>query len=433
MSYSRSVLVLALVLGLLLTSSASSAGTRDVTIERLVSVGDDIEDFGVVDEILWEAVNNSGEWTVLINRNLGNGGEEDGLLRNGVLFLQERTEIEQPPGAILEGLTAFDMNDTGQLSIHLYLDGTLGEDDNSGIYLDDQLVIQEGAVSTAEGFSPGTVYRGFFTAYALDDGRLVAVGSVDDPAIPSDVDRAVVLLTPGAQGAPAHEEVLVKQSQVLAGQSEELIEIGFEFGSFDVNDTGQIGFVAELDGDQAVNMAIYVDQTIVAQEGAPSPAPGRNWLSFSKPYTSLTESGEVRINNSGSWAADAFLDGDLETDYVIVRDGEIVVQEGDILPGTAPYPVTSFGSRAPIDLDDSGRVLWYGEWEDDQQETQEALFLDREILVQAGVTLVGDETVTSLVGGSDAFAMSDDGSYIVFQAGLSESGSSALSLHFVVP
>src|SRR5690606_40348445 len=52
--------------------------------------------------------------------------------------------------------------------------------------------------------------------------------------------------------------------------------------------------------------ALYLDNTLLAQEGSPSPVSGRNWRSLG--------SAVVALNDAGQWAMRAQLDGDTSSD-----------------------------------------------------------------------------------------------------------------------
>ncbi|MCH7701579.1 MAG: hypothetical protein IID37_07810 [Planctomycetes bacterium] len=69
---------------------------------------------------------------------------------------------------------------------------------------------------------------------------------------------------------------------------------------------------------------------------------------------------------------------------MLVKNGETFRQEGDTLDAIGGASVfTSFGS-GPLEISDSGDVLWYGDWDDANTDIDTGLFLNEELLVQEG-------------------------------------------------
>ncbi len=162
-------------------------------------------------------------------------------------------------------------------------------------------------------------------------------------------------------------------------------------------------FVAEIpDGD-----AVYLFDgllTELAKEGDPSPVAGRNWQTLG--------TSSVALNNSGSYAVLGQLEGDTNSNALIIRDGQKLIQEGDSLSSIAPFNLTQvFG---PVFLSDGGDVLWYGQWDDPDTSQDTGLFLNDQLLVQEGVSLDSDGfPVRRLYPNDNGYAMSDNGAYVL--------------------
>src|SRR5690606_12669669 len=242
-----------------------------------------------------------------------------------------------------------------------------GTSDDSGVYYDTTLVIQEGDVATAPAFSAGTPYIGFFETKFNDTDQILIMASVDDPEIASTVDRALVIVDYDPATGAALQRVVAMEGDILPGQTERVDD--FETGphDFDFNAAGQTLFIADLAGSTDFDGALYLDNTLLAQEGSPSPVSGRNWRSLG--------SAVVALNDAGQWAMRAQLDGDTSSGIVIVRGSDIIAQEGALVPGGGGDPFTSFGT-GPIGIDNSGAVYWYGSWP-----SGEAIFMDDQPLI----------------------------------------------------
>jgi hypothetical protein len=123
------------------------------------------------------------------------------------------------------------------------------------------------------------------------------------------------------------------------------------------------------------------------------------------------------LNNNFEYVFSGSLQGDSTSNLLIVKNGAKFRQEGDSVPGLPAFKFTSFGS-GPIDLADTGDVLWYGDWDDAATDFDTGLFLNDELIVQEGVTTIGGVIVDSLSGVQDGYFISDDGRFIIFEATL---------------
>ena len=395
----------ALTLAACLLGPALPIGAQ--TIVPLVVEGDVVVGVGAVTRIDNLAINDLGEWIVEVDTDHANADADGALIRGGALWVREGDPLGAPAGAPVGSFDSIILTTAGEVSQNLFLDGTAGSFDDSGVYYNAALVIQESAVSTAAGFTAGTPYIGFFETRLNDANQILIVASVDDPAIPSTVDRGLVIAQVTSAGALVSETLLYKEGDALPGQTDTVVD--FETGAHEIalNDAGQVLFGAQITGDPARDHVIYVDGTLIAQEGDPSPVVGRSWSSLSSPELDLEEHGDYAFSGS--------LDGDPASNLLIVRAGQKLIQEGDSLPGMSGYAFTSFGS-GPIDIADTGDVLWYGDWDDPNLDVDTGLFLNHTLVVQEGVTQVGGVLIDTLRGVQDGYALSDNGLYMVFEA-----------------
>ena len=393
----RTASPLVLVIGLALPVTAQTA---------LVEEGDAIAGVGNVTAIWTLAVNDAGDWLVEVDTDNANTDIDFALLQNGSLLLQEGQALPAPAGATLDSFDAITLNNAGQSGWNFFLDGTTGTSDDSGIYMGTQLLIQEGDLSTASGFSAGTAYIGFFETKIDDTGRILVMASVDDPGIASTVDRALVVLTDDGSDALV-ETLFAAEGDLLPGQVETVAD--FETGphNFALNDLGDVMFIADLNGNTATDHAVYVNDDLKAQEGSASPVGGRNW--------SVLSGAEVDLNDACEWVISGSLDGAAATNLLIEKNGAKFRQEGDSLAAISPFLLTSFGS-GPVLIANSSEVLWYGDWDDPDTDVDTGLFVDDTLLVQEGVTTVGGVVIDTLRGIQDGYAISPNGRYVVFEA-----------------
>ncbi len=395
---------------LFVTASSIAAAARSQTITPLVLEGDLVGGVGAVTTIDNLTIANGTQWIVEADTDNANTDADGCLIKNGVLFLREGQSLATPVGATLDSFDALTLNANGNSGWNFFLANTGGINDDSGIYFDATLVIQEGTLSTASGFSPNTPYIGFFETKFNASNQILVLASIDDPGIATTVDRALVVVQVNGTGGLISETVLAKEGDFLSGQSVDVADFGTGPHAFDFNASGDVLFIADLNGAAATDGAIYLNNVLLAQEGSPSPVAGRNWLS-------LSTSQRVALNDNGDTVHTGQLDGSTSDDLVIIKNGALFRQEGQSLPAFAPFLLTGFGS-GPLDIDANGNVLWFGDWDDPNTAQDTGLFLNDTLLVQEGVTQINGQTLMSLSGVQDGYAISDDGTTIVFEGQL---------------
>lgn len=387
-------------------------------VETLVLEGDTVSGVGQVSRVDNLAVDDTGAWFVEADTDHADSDADSVLLDPAGLFLREGQALTAPSGSTLDSFDSVTRNVAGQGGFNFFLDGTSGFGDDSGVYVDDSLIIQESDTVDSSKVSAGTPYIGFFDVKINDAEQLFLMASIDDPAIDSSVDRALVVVQT-SNGAYVSTDLRWKEGDILPGQTEAIED--FETGPHDsaIDENGSLLFVADLEGDSSLDGAVYLDSTELAQEGDPSPVAGRNWSSLGGT--------EVDLSADGGHVYTGTLDGDTATNTLIVRNGAKLVQEGDVLPGTNGFGLTSFGS-GPVRIDASGNVLWYGDWSDPDTDVDTGLFLNHTLLVQEGVTTVGGVVIDSLSGVQDGFDLSPSGGFVVFEATLENGRNGAFLL-----
>ncbi|MEM6675612.1 MAG: hypothetical protein AAF726_22365 [Planctomycetota bacterium] len=387
---------------LLLAPSAASQ-----TLSIVVSEDDVIPGVGEISRIDGVSIASDGTAFIEVDTDNPDTAADSVLLRNGVLFLREDQALPLPPGARLGSFDGISAGPGGTVAMNLFLDGTTGTSDNSGIYFGDTLVLQEGTASNAAAFAPGTDYIGFFDAQFGAPDEILVVASVDDPTITSSVDRALVVLTIDGAGNLLGESVVALEGEILPGQTEPIAD--FETGAeeSDINASGQVIYGVDLAGDTATDRALYLDGTLLAQEGSPSPIPGRNWGSL----TSV----EVDLNDAGDYVFRSDVDGDTADDDVIVRNGAVFRRAGETLPDIAPFVLEDFGSSIGVWLTASGDVIWFGEWSDPDSTRDEGIFFNDRLVLQKGVTTIGGSLVVDITDITEQVHVAPDGSRMLVE------------------
>lgn len=381
------------------------------TFTVLVKDGDAIGGLGNLTAIDGLSVNSNGSWLVELNTD-GPLDFDQVVVRDGSVLLSEGVAVGGGP-ATVSSFGPGVLGDGGDVVWNLFLDNTGSGSSDSGIFSGADLVLQEGTFSGAAGFSPGTPYIGFFGARANGLGDGLVLASVDDPSIPSTVDRALVAFDVGPGGTLLGETVIVKEGDAPASLGGDSIT-DFETGphAWDWNDLGTVLYVADLTGASATNAALMLDTAVVAREGSPSPLAGRNY--------ELLTSRPCSLNASGSILFRANLDGDSASDEVLILDGAVVAQEGDLVAGAfGSFALENFGTSSPVLLSDAGDVCTYVNWADPDTTRDAGILYNGQLLVQEGATLVGGLLVEDLGGGvQETLSMSRDGRFVLFECKL---------------
>jgi len=386
------------------TLLATPAFAQTWDVAPLVVEGDPIAG-GLVNTIRNLAINDSLDWRVEAQLQVGPSFQTVIVSPLGVVAAQDQA-LGQPFGATIAAFDALTLDAAGNSAVNYALNNTLSSDDNSGIFYNLGLVIQESDVSTAAGLTPGSPYTSFLETKLGDNGDILMIATVNDPALPG-VDPQVLMrltLTPG--GDLATETVEYKVGDTLPGTTATITAFRPGPHNFDMNDSGVVMFACDTNLASGADGFILLNDAVIAQEGQPSPLPGRNWQSVA--FTELT------LNNAGGYAYNGTLDGPSASNILLVKNGAPFRLEGDPVPGLPSFNLTSFGN-GPLDLADTGELLWYGDW-DAPTAFDTGLFVDDQLIVQEGISTVGGVVIDTLLGAVDSYFISDDGAFVIFEA-----------------
>ena len=379
-------------------------------VSPLVMEGDNVPGVGNVTTIdkLW--INASGDHLVKVTTDNPSAGADEAILKNGVLYLFENQAVTSPAGASLNEFDAMCINSNGDSAYNVTLSGTGSTATDAGVYWNDKLVLQKGDFSTANVFSLQTPYIAFDEVRCNDNNQILLIGAVDDGAVTGTSEAVIMRLDLDANGNLLSDNPI----RIAGDPSGTSLSPATLFGTnpirYDFNNAGQALYqVYMATGSGANDVAVMLDNVVIAEEAAPSPIAGRNWNALSAPGMGL--------NNNGDWVLKGFLDGSNADNGIIIKNDVKVVQKGDVLAATGGFLLQNFG-QAGVEIADSGDVLWYGDWDDTNTNQDTGLFLNLDLLVQEGVTTVGTATVKKLNSGAQGFHIADSGNFVIFEAEL---------------
>jgi hypothetical protein len=385
-----------------LLSLSAPIAEVELFIERLQLEGEAVAGVGNLVRLDALALDPDGNWYAEWDTDVPDLSVDSVLLRNGALILREGQALSSPTGATLGAFDSIRPNGSGQVAYNFFLDG-LPAGFDSGCYLDDQLLIQEGDPAPA-GFGASATWAGFFETRLNDAGHYLVVGTVDDPSVGPTAQGAIARFDLDANGAIVGS-TLVARSGDSTPFGATVTSIGGGPHEMAMNAFGSVIWAGDTDAAISNDRFVAIDAVPIAIEGSPSPATGRNWLSLSSP--------EVDLNAAGQWVVSGQLDGDSASNALIAVDGAVFRQKGDEPPGLSGVQITSFGS-GPVLISERGEVLWYAQWNDPNPARDAGLFLDDRLLVREGDTIDG-KVVDTVRGVSEGYTMNDDGSRILVE------------------
>ena len=400
------------------------------TLSVLVRTGDVIAGFGTVTGIDDITVNNQGDWLVEVRYTPAAGGTQFLILKNGSVLVAAGDPVPPAPSVVSSTSNLFKaLNNHGNTAFRLALSG--GPSPN-GMYYNLTPFVLNGQIASAPQFSPNTPYIGFFRARLDDAERLFLVGTVDDPAIATSVDRALVWFEPNGMGGWT-EDVLAKEGDVLHGMvsGESAAEFGTNYYSFKIDNFRNALYTVDIaGGSTAVNGAIYYNQNLLVRKGDASPIAGSS-------YSDIGSSTRADMNNFEDYIFRANL-SNLPTGENIaiisnrIPDGafKIFVRQTDTAPGLSET-VTSFGTGPSARINDAGEIIWFALLSGDSL-TDQALFANDLLLLRKGVTMVGSDLITTIGGTTPTggitrgFTSSQNGRYILTRCVLNGTSQAAV-------
>lgn len=403
-----------------LAASAALASAQ-TSFEILTQEGKSVTDVGTITRVSNVVINNAGTHVIEVDTDNPDTDIDVALLRDGDLFLREGQSIP-PAGALLDSFDDFSLNDSGSYAANFFLDGTGSTSNDSGLYYNGSLVIQEGEAANLPGVPAADPWVGFFGVKLNDAAspQVLVNGNTS-----SAVNSTLAIYTLDASGVIQSGELIAYEGATLSGLSDPVQGLETSANEFALNDAGQVLFAGDTTGDTASDSFVYLTGTgVLAQEGTPSIVSGRDWNTLSSP--------ELDLNNSGEYVFVGRLAGDTASDYIIVRNGAKFVQEGDAVPDLPGLVFNNLAS-AQVQIDDFGNVLFVGGISSGSTSTDRGLFYNDTLLLQEGVSMIDGQLVTTINTLADTLFMSDNGQYAIIDVVLDGSLDTAVLIHLPIP
>ncbi|MEM7807296.1 MAG: PEP-CTERM sorting domain-containing protein [Planctomycetota bacterium] len=379
------------------TALPAAAQTFDIVLEE----GDTVPGIGVITRVDGVATNNLGDILIEVDTDGADTTKDGALLLNGSVFLGESESLAAPVGAGAGSFDDFQLTNDGRVAQNLFLDGTTGSGDDSGLYFDKTLLIQESEAITASGPLNGSTVAGFFGTQVNDGPVLLSRISLDGPG--SSIISSLITF----DIATGDQVVLAAEGQTLPGLGGELIlDIESDADEYDYNNSGTAIFGLDLEGDSSTDGVVYLTGTgVLAREGDVSPVGGFTWDGLA--------SSEVALGDGGDFAFTGNFDtGATNDDSGVFLNGSLFAREGDVAPGTGGRLYTNL-AFARLEIDQAGNLLWVASIDGDSA-TNRVLYLNDEILLQEG-DLIDGKVITQLSTSDQTLSLSDDGRFALVE------------------
>lgn len=159
---------------------------------------------------------------------------------------------------------------------------------------------------------------------------------------------------------------------------------------------------------------------ILLAVGTPSPLPGR-------PYSHLFD---FDNNDFGGYAAAVHVEGDPATDALLIRNGAVLAQEGQLLPSLSPaVPAPVLEGIGQVRLANSGDVYWFAVGAGGG--LADALVLrNQETVLQAGVSRIDGNLLLEFDEAADRLEVSPSGRFLIARVRLENTGKALVTADF---
>ena len=383
-SSSRSALALVLL--------AAPAWSQKIT--KLIESYDKVGTSRVVS--FWNPiVNDAGDWGARIILSPSSAA----IVFNGAAVLFEGDPLLAPPGRIryLHSLTGAG----GGLAAHVRLDGLQSPLPPApfAILRNRVPVLIQGLPFDATGLPSGTICRELGGMGSNGGNTLVSY-------VRTDLGEALVRFGFGPQGPATSATVDLATGQALSDGSR-VSSIVLNGLSVPAPVNGRGDWMWWVIGDDGRERLVTRDRILV-RSGDPSPVPGRTFVAaHPNPPIALAHA----FNDFGGYAFVRRISGDLASDSLLVKNGEKLAQEGDVLPALAPEVLTDLEPTS-VCMSNSGHVYWVAHTNGPTYHNLN-LMRDLEPILRVGEARVENDLVTSL----DPFSVriSPSGRYVALR------------------
>lgn len=404
------------LLGLIAAGSLASLAAAQ-TPQLLVQDGSTIIGMGSLTQILYVQVLDSGTWVAQVDTNFSDTTRDGALLRSGFVTLREGSPLFSPANTTLDDWDSTNMSQTGHLAMAMR--ASVSGSSREALYWNTVPIALLNTVLTSPLVGSGTTWQTFDICKINSNNEVYVIGDVANPNVAGAREATLCKFTMDAVGNILATEVLYTKGQFIDVLETTVNDLPTTENALAVNDRGD--FLTLVSGTGAVNAFLINGTTIVAQEGTPSPVPGRNW----RPNGGLVNQPRLSINQKGEYLFAGALEGSGGT-YLIVKNGEKFAQAGDVYPSFSTGALIN-GTASGLYLSNRGDVFWRA---DSANNNDDAYLRNFTPIIQANSTVFNGDLVTAVEQTDTAYSVSPNGRFFAGRVDLQAAGEAVLFVDF---
>ena len=315
------------------------------------------------------------------------------------------------PDALIDDLGAFALDGSGQLVLSMELSDPALPSLNEGLYRINDVPLTNGDAIAHTSLSPGSSWLQFSSLVKTSpSGRILLSGTVSDAAIPGFADEVLASFELDGNGDVQDLEIFAVESGPvpnLPGFVVRQAGLPNRQTDADINDAGDVLWTVRMQSPGVTSeRALFLNDELLIQQRQPSPIPSQNWGGIFGP---------MDLNEQGDWLVQAQI-GSGPQNGVLVLNGNVIVREGDGVPGTATT-IFRFASQTPVGLTADARPVYQVELFGGGT----AILVGDEIVARTGETQLGGLLLEEIRDARDTLSLSANGRFLAFR-GLLEFG-----------
>jgi hypothetical protein len=264
------------------------------------------------------------------------------------------------------------------------------------------------------GLPSTTICSGIGSAAANGRGTVLAYVELDgNPA-----DVAILRFDFDDSGAPLARTLALRAGQALPDGS---VFTGAGARIAVDEDGNGLTRIEALDGIDRLVRITPTGTQVILRANTPSPVPGHTLREIQRHYDQ---------NGLGGLATGVVLDGALDENVVLLKNGQPLFREGELVPSLSPgVPPRRLANLGLVRLSNSGNVYWQA-LINTEAPSRGSFMRDRQPILQAGVSLVDGELVTGFAYASDNFDISPSGRFWIGRVTLERTGDALVTADF---
>lgn len=386
----------------LIAASTLAAVPASQEVNAILSEGDTIIGIGAFQSTSALRVNDQRTWVATIDTD-ADTARDKALLRNWLAILREGnllySEIEGDL-VVLNDFEAVELTSRGDLAMILKVGGTVSGS-HSGLFWNGIPILRSFSPITGPGIGPGSVWSSFKNLKATNN-QIMLLGEMDNASVSGTREPVIARLTVNSAGDILSTDILARNALGQpATDGLPMTGTGTDFGPHGSGMNKHGDWIAPIKTTVGIYVVVNGTESL-GREGGPSVLNNRNWRNngFSLVF-------RCGINDFGEtiFVGSAEADGN-NSIYCVVKNGELWVREGNVLPEFSTRPLGK-GSASPLIIANTGDVYWFVQ--DDGN--GKAFMRNFTPIVNEGITRIDGNLVTGVALQADSFDASDDGRF----------------------